>query len=110
MSTSNPGEAELQQTVEEENLVEDLVENEIPASGAYKVQTQTPTHDEKTRSHLAKIIIWALVGSYAVGIPAFVLGYIDAEKYTALVASFSGLQALAAAAVGFYYGSNSVSK
>lgn len=110
MSISDPGEAELHDLAGDGHAGEELVENEIPATGAYEVRTQVPTHDEKTRSHLAKIIIWALVGSYALGIPAFILGFIDAEKYTALVASFSGLQALAAAAVGFYYGSNSASK
>lgn len=110
MSDSNANGAELHDLADNEDVVDDLVEDEIPASGAYEVQTQVPTYDQKTRSHLAKIIIWALVGSYAVGILAFIFDFIDAEKYTALIASVSGLQALAAAAVGFYYGSNNESK
>lgn len=109
LSTSNTNEVEIQEPTSGGDTSGDLVENEIPASGPYEVQTQVPTHDQKIRSHLAKIIIWSLVIFYGAAIPSFVFGLIDTEKFTALIASFSGLQALAAAAVGFYYGSNKTS-
>lgn len=87
-----------------------LIENITPETGIFEVVTTKPTHDQKTRRFIALIIIWALVGSHALGFMAYVFGLLDTEKFTIFVTGFSGLQALAAAAVGFYYGSNNDSK
>lgn len=84
-----------------------LSEDFRPESGdSFTTKRVPPTHDQETRKTLALIILWALVISHGIGFFAFAFGFLDNEKFTIFVTGFSGLQALAAAAVGFYYGSN----
>jgi hypothetical protein len=63
-----------------------------------------PTHTDKTRRTLALGILGALILVYIGVFMCFLLTNMPMEKFTAAIAGVSGLQALAAAAVGFYYG------
>lgn len=63
-----------------------------------------PTHTDKTRRTLALGILGALILVYLGVFVCFLLTDMPMEKFTAAIAGASGLQALAAAAVGFYYG------
>lgn len=60
-------------------------------------------HEADTRRSLA----WGIVGStvvlYAYLVYAVVVGWIDQERFTAIVAALSPLQSLAAATVGFFF-------
>lgn len=60
-------------------------------------------HEADTRRSLA----WGIVGStvvlYAYLVYSVVVGWIDQERFTAIVAALSPLQSLAAATVGFFF-------
>ena len=86
--------------------LEELVENEVPEVQEFFKQTNVPepTHADKTRKTLALLILIALLCVYLAVFSMFLFGGLANEKFTAAIAGISGLQALAAAAVGFYYG------
>jgi hypothetical protein len=107
-----PADEELIEDLEPEEglaapVVEELEDKTAPLQGIATVRTtQVPrTHDQVTRRTLALIILIALGLSYLAIIAFFLLGFIDSNELTAAIAASSGIQALAAAAVGFYYGS-----
>jgi hypothetical protein len=86
------------------------VTKEVPrggTTGVYTTRKVPGTHDQETRKQIALIILWLIAVLYAAIIFCFLTGLIDIEKLTAAIAAMSGIQALAAAAIGFYYGSNS---
>lgn len=86
------------------------VTKEVPRSGTtgfYTTRKVPGTHDQETRKQIALIILWLIAILYAAIISCFLANWIDMEKLTAAIAAMSGIQALAAAAIGFYYGSNS---
>ncbi len=83
---------------------------EVPKSGTkgiYTTRRVPGTHDQETRKQIALIILTLISVLYAAIIVCFLLDWIDTQKLTAAIAAMSGIQALAAAAIGFYYGSNS---
>lgn len=88
-------------------VVEELSENESPQPGSFSVQTAIvpPTHRERTQKLLAMIIVCVLLALYLAVVVRFLWTDMDTDRLIAVVAALSGLQALAAAAVGFYYGS-----
>jgi hypothetical protein len=80
----------------------------IPGSGfqgIYTTRKVRGTHDQETRKLIALIILGLISVLYAGIMFTFLVGGIDIEKLTAAIAAMSGIQALAAAAIGFYYGS-----
>lgn len=84
----------------------DLVDERLP--GTVKVIEARPvpvTHDQSTRKTIAMIILGVLCALYVLIVGTFLFtDKISETALTAAIASVSGLQALAAAAVGFYYG------
>lgn len=81
---------------------------EVPRSGPrglYGYRKVPGTHDQETRKQLALIILTLIAVFYAASLLYFLAGWIDTNKFTAAIAAMSGVQALAAAAIGFYYGS-----
>jgi hypothetical protein len=81
---------------------------ETPRSGPrglYGARKVPGTHDQETRKQLALIILTLIAVFYAASLWCFLAGWIDTAKFTAAIAAMSGIQALAAAAIGFYYGS-----
>jgi hypothetical protein len=83
---------------------------EVPRSGTsgfFTTKRVPGTHDQETRKQIALIILTLIAVLYAAIVFWFLAGWIDMEKLTAAIAAMSGIQALAAAAIGFYYGSNS---
>lgn len=105
-----PGEpttAELtDDVIPEANNDDAITENVVPeADEVYEHPlVPEPTHTDKTRRTLALGILGALLLVYLSVFAAFLLTNMPMEKFTAAIAGVSGLQALAAAAVGFYYG------
>ncbi|WP_026541648.1 hypothetical protein [Paenarthrobacter nicotinovorans] len=86
----------------------DLPTSEVPEvgfRGIYTTRKVRGTHDQETRKLIALIILGLISVLYAAIMFAFLCGKIDMDKLTAAVAAMSGIQALAAAAIGFYYGS-----
>lgn len=94
-------------SVPETGTVYDVTQ-EVPRSGTkgfYTTRKVPGTHDQETRKQIALIILWLIAGLHAAIIFFFLAGWIDTAKLTASIAAMSGIQALAAAAIGFYYGS-----
>ena len=60
-------------------------------------------HKAVTRRAIAVLILAMLMVLYAIGAVAFVLHDIKATDLAKLIAFFSGIQTLAAAAFGFYF-------
>ena len=89
------------------DAVNALVEDTVPEAGLPEVRTRKPvgTHDQETRKLIALIILGMVGVFYTAVLMAFIFGRIDMDELHGAVTSFSGLQALAAAAIGFYYGS-----
>lgn len=84
------------------------VTGEVPRSdsgGLYVAQKVPGTHDQETRKQLALYILTLIAVFYAAILWFFLADWIDTAKFTAAIAAMSGIQALAAAAIGFYYGS-----
>lgn len=82
------------------------VSTETPQSGPVYTQKRVPgTHDQETRKQLALIILFLIAVFYGAILGFFLFEAIDTAKFTAAIAGVSGIQALAAAAIGFYYGS-----
>lgn len=82
---------------------QDITEDKAPGlQKPYKVQG---THDQETRKHLAQIILIPLVALYVAIMVCFLCGVLGTPTLTEAVAAMSGFQVLAAAAVGFYFGS-----
>lgn len=84
----------------------DLTEDEAPDTDEVfrEKKVPDPTHTDKTRRLLALCILGALLLVYLAVFVQFLWANMPMERFTAAVAGISGLQALAAAAVGFYYG------
>jgi hypothetical protein len=81
---------------------------EVPRSGPrglYAARGVPGTHDQETRKQLALIILTLIAVFYAAILWCFLANWIDTAKFTGAIAAMSGIQALAAAAIGFYYGS-----
>ncbi|WP_139007401.1 hypothetical protein [Arthrobacter crystallopoietes] len=89
------------------DFAEELSEEEVPQQGIAKVATRkvVGTHDQTTRKTLALIILCLISLLYIGLIGAFILGKVTSDQLTDGIAAMSGPQALAAAAIGFYYGS-----
>lgn len=89
------------------NLEDELSEQEIPQRGMDFVTTRKVpgTHDQETRKTVALIILVLISVLYGCLIFAFVIGAITSDELTFGIAAMSGPQALAAAAIGFYFGS-----
>lgn len=87
-----------------------LEEDEAPAGSGlenvFESKTPAPTHDQATRKMIALIILGMLGLFYLLILLGFLFGGVDVDGLHAASASISGIQALAAAAVGFYYGAN----
>lgn len=81
----------------------DIVEDKVP--GQKTTYDVRGTHDQETRKQLACIILIPLVVLYVLLLGAFLLKVVDASELTTAIAALSGFQVLAAAAVGFYFGS-----
>lgn len=60
-------------------------------------------HKAVTRRTIAIIILSILAALYGVGAVAFVAHDLSSDDFVRLIAAFSGIQTLAAAAVGFYF-------
>lgn len=77
-----------------------------------EAKNQPKTHPDAVRRSIALPVLWFLVCTYAVTIGAFLFlrlipgtpNLFSAEELTAAIAAISGLQGLAAAIVGFYFG------
>lgn len=63
------------------------------------------THDQETRKLIAVIILLLVSLLYLAIMYAFLTRKIDKDMLSAAITAISGVQALAAAAIGFYYGS-----
>ena len=87
----------------------DLYEDIAPLGGTLQqvVGTRSPTgtHDQITRRHIAYAVLASMILLDLAVFGFFLTGKIDTEKLTAAIAALAGPQALAAAVVGFYYGS-----
>ncbi|MDQ4490176.1 hypothetical protein RBS60_08170 [Sinomonas sp. ASV486] len=105
----------------------DFIEDVIPGSGdaAYFSERSTPrtadtldvrrskAHPASMRRSLALPIMWFLLGSYGVTMGVFLVArfiphdpaLFGSADLSAAIAGVSGLQGLAAAVVGFYFGS-----
>lgn len=101
--THPPGQSTPQ---EEPAAADDLTEDEVPETDDFfkEKKIPEPTHTDKTRRILALCILGALLLVYLAVFWQFLWTEMPLEKFTAAIAGISGLQALAAAAVGFYYG------
>lgn len=86
-----------------ETLQEDIVPDGPGLPEVFK--DRPPTHEQKTRKIIAITILAVLFAFYGAILGTFLWGSMDVDKLHAATASISGVQALAAAAVGFYYGS-----
>lgn len=87
---------------------EKLFEILEPAKGLASIPTAVvppPTHDQKTRKQIAFFILSMIGIFYAAILWCFLAGWIENVGFTTAITAFSGMQALAAAAIGFYYGS-----
>jgi hypothetical protein len=81
-------------------------EDEVPDQGSvYRTHKVRGTHDQETRKLLALIVLILIGILYCAIFGFYLLGRIDIDHLTAAIAGMSGPQALAAAAIGFYYGS-----
>lgn len=91
------------------HVVDDITEDLSPLPGFYSVPTVAvpATHRERTQKLLAMCIVCVLLVLYIAVVGCFLLSGMETDRLIAVVAALSGLQALAAAAVGFYYGSQS---
>lgn len=90
---------------------EPFFENVIPdKADPFKVENKNAP--DTVRRALALPILWFLLTTYAITIGAFLvaqflpdnLNRFSSENLTAAIAGISGLQGLAAAVVGFYFG------
>lgn len=111
---SDPGEApsnddslNFSENILPENTDSFFVETFAPARGIAPISTtEIPgTHDQKTRKQLAFFVLTMVGVFYAAILWCFLAGWIDKGGLTTAIAAISGIQALAAAAIGFYYGS-----
>lgn len=79
---------------------------EAPRSGGRGLYgTVVPTHDQETRKQIALLILGLIALYHGASLGFFLFERIDTAQFNAAIAAMSGIQALAAAAVGFYYGS-----
>jgi hypothetical protein len=82
----------------------DIFEDVKPGTGLTSPKVFAPAeHTAKTRRGLAITVLVMLGILYLIGAVSFVAGLISIEKLTGLIAAVSGLQTLAAAAIGFYF-------
>lgn len=97
--------------IDDDNVVED---DTLPAPEPLYVipsrDAPPPTHTQKTRKMLALVLL-LLLGILYIAIYAFFLpGNLAVEKMNTAIVGLSGIQALAGAAVGFYYGTKDKNK
>lgn len=103
-STPQPGLPETAGTPEPlSDLTTDVVDRGI--GNVFRTPRAIGTHDQETRKIIAMIIIGLVALLYLAIIAAFLVKQIDRDSLSAAVTAISGVQALAAAAIGFYYGS-----
>ncbi|KHL00231.1 hypothetical protein [Sinomonas humi] len=69
-----------------------------------------PTHEDETRRGLALIVIVGMLVLYGAITAAFLLRWMPRDDFTAAIAGISGVQTLAAAILGFYFGGKSGKK
>lgn len=84
------------------------VSKEVPAKGiedVVRTRRVPGTHDQETRKLIALIILALVSFLYLAIVGFFLFKGIDTTMFTAAIAGISGVQALASAAIGFYYGS-----
>lgn len=86
------------------DVIEDLP---APEGGLSGVQAEEPTHDQKVQKQLAKWIILCILIVYLLLVSFYLFDFKNSGDRLADSFTFalSGLQTLAAAVVGFYYGS-----
>lgn len=94
--------------------VEDVTDDSAPAAEPLyeipSISAPPPTHTQRTRKMLALVLL-LLLGIIYLGIYAYFLqGFLTVEKMNTAIAGLSGIQALAGAAVGFYYGTKDKNK
>lgn len=86
---------------------EDSDPTHVPQFGAYPVKfVQKPRwrHTADTRRIMAYAIVGVTLVLYGYLTVAVVYDWIDADKFTQLLAALAPLQALAAATIGFFFG------
>lgn len=83
----------------------EFIENLRPdGGGLFPSRVFEPAeHNAKTRRGIAVMILAVLGAIYITGAVAYIAHGITSEELVQFVAAFSGLQTLAAAAVGFYF-------
>lgn len=93
------------QPASEQQPEETLAENTIPSSQqVFITRPFDPVeHNAKTRRILAFTSLGVLVLFYGATFTCFVIDLITLEELTSIIAVFSGLQTLAAAAFGYYF-------
>ncbi|WP_154604905.1 hypothetical protein [Arthrobacter sp. AQ5-05] len=88
-----------------------FTEDDVPET-AEPFEVKNKNHPDTVRRALALPILWFLLATYAVTIGAFIASrfipqtrsLFGTDDLTAAIAAISGLQGLAAAVVGFYFG------
>lgn len=99
----NPGGDDAEK-VTQANELSDPPGTEPGITPVYSTTAFNPSeHKAKTRRLLALIILIILAILYVLAVGAFILRDINSDQLIGLVAAFSGIQTLAAAAVGFYF-------
>lgn len=87
-------------------MVEQLSEKNHLCQGRFS-SPRSSQRIESGRKLLALIIVGVLLVLYLGAIGCFLMTGMETNRLIAAVAALSGLQALAAAAVGYYYGAQS---
>lgn len=105
---NEPGTPAILDRVDEEPIVEVLGDDGPPdvGSGLWQVPL-AKSHMDVVRQHIAYIVVFGLVGLYAMVILGALVAGLEAERVTALVAALGGPSSLAAAVIGFYFGQGS---
>jgi hypothetical protein len=86
---------------------EDVISEDITPSNSPVLDSRgkpVGTHDQLTRKHIAMVVLISLGLLYAASFAFFLLGLVDIEHFTTVMAAVSAPQAIAATVAGFYYG------
>lgn len=85
-----------------------LSEDETPGTApVYRVEHDAEKHTQQTQRWMAFGVIGVLCLLYGYIVVAFIYGWIDNAQLDSVFAALTGLQAIGAAAAGFYYGTTS---
>lgn len=85
-----------------------LSEDETPGTApVYRVEHDAEKHTQQTQRWMAFGVIGVLCLLYGYIVVAFIYGWIDNAQLDSVFAALAGLQAIGAAAAGFYYGTSS---